>query len=96
MSFSNYRGGRQSWRGSSKPKPSQTQGPIRTPPAPPLGNLLEQLTQDQFNEDKHDAEGKIEITDTKLLASYNWMDAEDPTIVFPGKFKHDRSHFDHH
>jgi hypothetical protein len=85
MSFSGYRGGRKPWRGASSSKLSQ--GPIRTPPAPPLGILLEQLTPDQTHQDKHDSDYKLEITDTKFLASYNWTDAKDPSIIFPGKFK---------
>jgi hypothetical protein len=85
MSFSGYRGGRRPWRGSTISTSSQ--GPIRTPPAPPLGPLLERLTPDQQHPNKHDIDYKLEITDTKFLASYNWTDAKDPSIIFPGKSK---------
>lgn len=93
MSFYKPRGGRNPWRGPSHSKPSQgprpqegsSQGPIRTPPAPPSGALLERLTPDQFNEDTHDDGDRLEITDTKFLASYNWTDAKAPSIIFPGK-----------
>jgi hypothetical protein len=84
MSSFNYRGGRRPWRGSSGSTSSR--GPITTPPAPPLGLLLEQLTPAQCADDGTGARDKVEITDTKFLASYNWMDARDPSIVCPGRF----------
>ncbi|KAM0709125.1 hypothetical protein Q7P35_003161 [Cladosporium inversicolor] len=89
MSFSKPRGGRNPWRRPSTSKPPQ--GPIRTPPAPPLGTLLENLTPDQFNEAAHDNEDKLEITDPKFLASYSWTDAKAPSIIFPGKSQRPKS-----
>lgn len=84
MSSFNHRGGRRPWRGSSGSASSR--GRIRTPPAPPLGLLLKQLIPAQCADDDTGAQDKVEITDTKFLASYNWMDARDPSIVFPGRF----------
>lgn len=92
MSFFKPRGGHNPWRGPSHSKPiqgprsqegSSLQGPIRTPPAPPLGALLERVTPDQLNSDTQDE--NLEITDTRFLASYNWTDARAPSIIFPGE-----------
>ncbi|KAK4899866.1 hypothetical protein LTR49_027563 [Elasticomyces elasticus] len=73
MSSYKDRGGRRPWRGSSGSTSSR--GPIRTPPAPPLGLLLEQLIPAQCSDDDNG---------TKFLASYNWTDARNPSILFPG------------
>jgi hypothetical protein len=43
------------------------------------------VTPDQFNEHDPDHEDKLEVTDTKFLASYNWTDAKAPSIIFPGE-----------
>lgn len=83
--FRGGRGGRRPWRGSFASKPSQ--GPIRTPPAPPLGTLLQRLTPDQCAEDKHNTQDELGITNTKFLASYNWTTAQSPSILFPGEFR---------
>ena len=95
MSFFKPRDGHNPWRGPSHSKAiqgprsqegSSLQGPIRTPPAPPLGALLERVTPDQFNSDTHDEKENLEITETRFLASYNWTDARAPSIIFPGEF----------
>jgi hypothetical protein len=83
MQTSSFRGRGRSWRGSSSSRPSQ--GPIKTPPAPPLGFLLQQLTPEQLKGHDQDASKRVEINDVKLLASFNWLESEVPTIVFPGK-----------
>lgn len=83
MRYFDYRGGRRPWRGSSGSTPLQ--GPIQTPPAPPLGSLLEEVTPLQCTEDDDGAREIVSITGTKFLASYNWTDDRDPSIVFPGK-----------
>jgi hypothetical protein len=84
MSFSGFRGGRRPWRGSSASQPSQ--GPIRTLPAPPLGALLQALTPEQCTKGEDNGPENVGITNSEFLASYNWTDAQDPTILFPGKF----------
>jgi hypothetical protein len=81
MQNSSFRGGR--WQGSSSSRSSQ--GPIKTPPAPPLGSLLQQLTPEQFKSDGHDDSKRVEINEVKFLASFNWVESEIPTIVFPGR-----------
>jgi hypothetical protein len=83
MSFSGFRGGRHPWRRSSASQPQQ--GPIRTPPTPPLGTLLQKLTPEQCTKDEHDVQKNVGITNAEFIASYNWTDAQDPTILFPGK-----------
>lgn len=80
---STFRGGGRPWRGSSSSQPSQ--GPIKTPPAPPLGSLLEHLTPEELESDDQDAFKRVAINDVKFLASFNWLESEVPTIVFPGK-----------
>jgi hypothetical protein len=85
MSFHDFRGRGRPWRGSLGPRPSQ--GPIQTPPAPPLGTLLQKLTPEQCTEDEQDVQEEVRITNVEFLASYNWTDAQDPTILFPGKFR---------
>lgn len=82
MSYYRGRRGDRSWRGSSRSTPQQ--GPIVTPPAPPLGDLLSQVTPEECIEGERDSQMRIQITDTRLLASYNWVDAGGPSIVFPG------------
>ena len=75
--------GRQPWRGSSSSQSSQ--GPIKTPPAPPLGDLLEQLTPAQLESDDEGGPKRMEINNFQFLASFNWIESDKPTIVFPGK-----------
>jgi hypothetical protein len=84
MSFHGFRGGGRPWRGSSSSRPSQ--GPIRTPPAQPLGTLKQKLTPEQCIEDKDEVQEELGITNAEFLASYNWTDAKNPTILFPGEF----------
>lgn len=84
MSYHGAQDGRRSWLGSSRSLPQQ--GPITTPPAPPLGALLIQMTPEECVEDEQDPREKLQITDAKVLASYNWVDANGPSIVFPGEF----------
>lgn len=74
-------GRRGRWSSSSQP----SQGPIKTPPAPPLGSLLQQLTPEQLKGDDQDTPKRVEINDVKFLASYNWIESNVPTIIFPGK-----------
>jgi hypothetical protein len=83
MSSFDYRGGRRPWHGFSGSTPLQ--GPIKTPPAPPLGLLLEKMTPLQFAGDDDGAQEIVSITDTKFLASYNWTEGKDVSIVFPGE-----------
>jgi len=75
--------GRQPWRGSSSSQSSK--GPVKTPPAPPLGDLLEQLTPAQLESDDEDDNKRMEINNFQFLASFNWIESDKPTIVFPGQ-----------
>ena len=88
MSSFDYRGGRHPWRGSSGS--TSRQGPIQTPPAPPFGSLIEEVTPLQCTGDDDATRKIVSITDTKFLASYNWTDAKDPSIIFPGKSRSEK------
>ncbi|KLU92444.1 hypothetical protein MAPG_11388 [Magnaporthiopsis poae ATCC 64411] len=79
-SSSSYRGGRGGWW--------QPQVVVPATPAPPLGAMIKQLNADDLVEEtsldstyKHDAR----ITDSVLVASFNWRDGKTPTIVVPGR-----------
>lgn len=85
MQTSSFRGGRRPWRGSSSSQSSR--GPIKTLPAPSLGSLLEQVTPEQLRSEDEDAPKRLQITNAKFLASYNWIESKNPTIVFPGKLE---------
>lgn len=83
MSYYGARRGYRTWRGPSRSTPQQ--GPIRTPPAPPLGALLSQMTPEECVGDERGSQEKIEITDARVLASYNWVDKDGPSIISPGR-----------
>ena len=57
------------------------------PPSPPIGDLIDELrgfdvfTAAQAGNNNDETVG---ITDCKYVASYNWLDREDPTILVPG------------
>lgn len=55
-------------------------------PEPPLGALLHSLDVSDFNEDAKIYVSESVITDCTAVASYNWLDREEPTIVIPGLF----------
>jgi hypothetical protein len=72
--------GRQGWR----PRPE-----IPRTPSPPLGPLLTKILYKELKEDQVRA-SKAKITDVQDVASYNWIKANEPTIMVPGRFLVDR------
>lgn len=67
--------GRETWKAKSA---------FTKSPEPPLGPLLSSLSKSDFNQDAKDYESRSAISGCKVIASYNWLDKKDPTIVVPG------------
>lgn len=61
--------------------PRMTQSPN---PEPPLGTLLHSLNDSDLNDDAKGYISESVITDCMAVASYNWLDREEPTVVIPG------------
>jgi len=81
--ISGVRGGRGRWqRGSAFPRPAQA--PIHRPPPPPIGLLLESITPEQLDGQSGQVRTTVKINDCDLLASFNWADNAEPSIIFPG------------
>lgn len=72
---STSRGG-QGWR------PTQV---IPRTPSPPLGPVLTKILDHELNGDDI-LLSKAKITNVQDIASYNWIKANEPTIIVPGKF----------
>lgn len=53
-------------------------------PEPPLGDLLHSLNGSNLNDDAKRYMSECVITDCRAVASYNWLDREEPTVVIPG------------
>lgn len=68
-------------------QPTQDNSTTQRPSSPPLGPLLQELsevnllaaTQVQSSRDE-----TAEITNCKYAASFNWLDEDEPTILVPG------------
>lgn len=58
---------------------------LATSPEPPLGSLLSSLTANSFKQEAKDHETRSFITNFKTVASYNWLDRTEPTIIVPGR-----------
>lgn len=54
-------------------------------PEPPLGPLLSSMPKNKFNQKTKDHEPRAFVTDLKTVASYNWVDRTEPTIIIPGR-----------
>jgi hypothetical protein len=74
------RGGYSAARGGqgkrSKPEIPRT-------PSPPLGPVLATVLRHQLNENEVPS-GNAKITGVEDVASYNWIRANEPTIMVPG------------
>ncbi|TKA81329.1 hypothetical protein B0A55_02774 [Friedmanniomyces simplex] len=72
--------GRGTWRGSS----AFQQPVFDRPPSPAIGPLIETIKQGSLF--SLDAAGKdaLVISDCKFMASFNWMDSKEPTVMVPG------------
>lgn len=75
------RGGRGGWA------PRSFAAPPKEPsaPAPPLGNLIQDLKPEDLEDASRDLEGVANITKRSLVASFNWLDADNSTILIPGR-----------
>ncbi|RFU76580.1 geranylgeranyl pyrophosphate synthetase [Trichoderma arundinaceum] len=78
--FDKGRRGRGGFRGVDRRNPLvQT----KESPPPPLGDLIEAISQKSLD----NSEGEdvyFGITESKLIASYNWADQKAPKIIIPG------------
>ena len=60
---------------------------IRRPPSPPLGLLVQTLSETNLlaADQAQSSQGILaEITNCIYVASFNWLDRDEPTIVIPG------------
>ncbi|KAI9652700.1 MAG: hypothetical protein M1829_001483 [Trizodia sp. TS-e1964] len=58
--------------------------PARETPLPPLGPLLTTIQHNELEADQASS-SDAKITGLEDLASYNWLKADEPTIITPGK-----------
>lgn len=82
------------WKGRSRTYQSSYRNYSKTfkPPAdrvspvppPPLGKPIQLLDKHDLEKDAASYTDKARIQDCKLVASYNWLDKSDPTIIIPG------------
>lgn len=74
------------WRGRGGHQDIRPRNPLvqsEESPPPPLGELIEVINR----EDLRDTSGKnihFGITESELVASYNWADQKSPKIIVPG------------
>ncbi|KAJ4193566.1 hypothetical protein NW755_003560 [Fusarium falciforme] len=60
------------------------QPPAVTPSPPPsLGDLIESIARDDLDVTQYESD-RAEISNAKLIASYNWVSASSPEIIVPG------------
>lgn len=52
-------------------------------PEPPLGPLICALSKHEFDQTAREYRPRSFITDCRTVASYNWLDRTEPTIVIP-------------
>ncbi|KAF5652809.1 hypothetical protein F25303_2897 [Fusarium sp. NRRL 25303] len=55
--------------------------PVTQSPAPPLGDVIERITQDSLKSDGD----HVKIENAKVVASYNWISSSSPEIIIPGQ-----------
>ncbi|KAG4267230.1 hypothetical protein FPRO04_04842 [Fusarium proliferatum] len=55
--------------------------PVTPSPAPPLGDVIERITQDSLKSDGD----HVKIENAKVVASYNWISSSSPEIIIPGQ-----------
>lgn len=72
---------RAGWSSQAPPKPA-----FAASPEPCLGPLVSSLCKHDFDEKAQEYEPNSFITDCKTVASYNWLDRTEPTIVIPGMY----------
>ena len=60
---------------------------IQRPPSPPLGPLLQTLSEADLlatDQAQSSCDKPAKITDCTYVASFNWLDRDEPTILIPG------------
>ncbi|KAH0495909.1 hypothetical protein TgHK011_009434 [Trichoderma gracile] len=84
-----YRSNYRSWRGRGgrympDMRPVNPLVQTKESPPPPLGHLVEAINQKDL---KNTGEESVNygITETELIASYNWADQKAPKIIVPGR-----------
>lgn len=87
--LSNSQGYGASWtrgreRGSYRNGPWRRNMEVPRPPSPPLGPILTTLRESDLADYPNLHEGYARITDCKDVASYNWLNKNEPTILVPG------------
>lgn len=78
-----YNGG---WRGRGGYQDIRPRNPLvqlEESPPPPLGDRIEVIDQ-KYLEDSGGENVAFGITQSKLIASYNWVDQKAPKIIVPG------------
>ncbi|KAM7208227.1 geranylgeranyl pyrophosphate synthetase [Naviculisporaceae sp. PSN 640] len=65
----------------------QKEDDVPTTPAPPFGNLTQQIRQTDLAQDSKDFVDQAKIKDVKHISSYNWLDdgGRSSRILVPGK-----------
>lgn len=81
---------RSSWRGRGggympDTRPVNPLVQTKASPPPPLGELVEAINRSQLKNTSED-DVTYGITETELIASYNWADQKAPKIIVPGEF----------
>jgi hypothetical protein len=80
-------------RGSSLPFRGRKQGlylsqpprqTVEQPPSPPLGPVLRTLSEDELGKSLDLYDHAAGISCCQDLASYNWLNEKEPTILVPG------------
>lgn len=62
---------------------SQQASDIVASPSPPVGELIEVISEGSILDEYAKSSSRPAITGTKLIASYNWLD-ERAKIIIPG------------
>ncbi|KAK3680857.1 hypothetical protein B0T22DRAFT_434969 [Podospora appendiculata] len=60
-----------------------------TAPPPPMGQFIHSIRVDSLNDTASALKASAVISDSKVIASYNWLDSNDSTatIMIPGEWK---------
>jgi hypothetical protein len=56
---------------------------VAASPSPPVGKLIENISESDIHDEHAESTERLSITNTKLIASYNWLDGSS-TIAIPG------------
>lgn len=85
------RGGRGRARYSGRSRDFANKGWRKTQaqetPAPPLGSMLAEVHESDLADVSNVDEKSAKISDCKEIASFNWLNEKQPTILIPGWFR---------